>query len=51
MVVDPFGKIILDMREREGLEVVDLDAELVKNVRDKLPLLNNRRDDVYSKYS
>ncbi len=51
MVVDPFGKIILDMEEREGVEVVDLNAELVKNVRDKLPLLNNRRDDVYSKYS
>ena len=51
MVVDPFGKIILDMREKEGLDVADLDAELVKNVRDKLPLLNNRRDDIYSKYS
>ncbi|MGH9921247.1 MAG: carbon-nitrogen hydrolase family protein [Nitrososphaerales archaeon] len=51
MVVDPFGKIILDMEEREGLEVVDLDSELVKNVRDKLPLLDNRRDDIYSKYS
>ena len=51
MVIDPFGKIILDMVEREGLEVVDLNADLVKIVRDKLPLLNNRRDDVYSKYS
>ena len=50
MVVDPFGKIILDMGDREGLEVVDLDSELVKKVRDKLPLLNNRRNDVYSKY-
>ena len=51
MVVDPFGKVILDMGEREGLEVADLDASLVKNVRDKLPLLDNRREDVYSKYS
>ncbi len=51
MVVDPFGKVILDMVEREGLEIVDLNAELVKSVRDKLPLLNNRRDDVYSKYN
>jgi len=50
MVVDPFGKIVLDMVDKEGLEVVDLDAELVKNVRSKLPLLNNRRNDVYSKY-
>jgi predicted amidohydrolase len=51
MVVDPFGKIILDMGEREDLEVVDLNADLVKSVRDKLPLLDNRRDDVYLKYS
>ena len=50
MVVDPFGKIILDMGEREGLEIADLDTKLVKNVRAKLPLLNNRRDDIYSKY-
>ena len=50
MVVDPFGKIILDMGERESLEVAELDANLVKSVRDKLPLLNNRRDDIYSKY-
>jgi predicted amidohydrolase len=51
MVVDPFGKIILDMGDREGLEVVDLNADLVKSVREKLPLLDNRREDVYSKYS
>lgn len=50
MAVDPFGKIVLDMGDKEGLEVVDLDAELIKNVRSKLPLLNNRRNDVYSRY-
>lgn len=50
MVVDPFGKIIIDMGEREGIEVTELDHELVKNVRGKLPLLDNRRDDIYSKY-
>lgn len=50
MVVDPFGKIILDMGERKGLGVVDLDADLVKNVREKLPLLKNRREDIYSRF-
>ncbi len=50
MVVDPFGRIVLDMDEREGLEVVELDNKLVNDVRKKLPLLKNRRSDIYSKY-
>lgn len=50
MVVDPFGRITLDMREREGIGVVDLDNKLVNDVRKKLPLLKNRRSDIYSKY-
>ncbi|HTN70547.1 MAG TPA: nitrilase-related carbon-nitrogen hydrolase, partial [Methylomirabilota bacterium] len=51
MVVDPFGRILLDMGERAGLEVVELDLTVVAEVREKLPLLKNRRSDVYSKYS
>lgn len=50
MVVDPFGRTVIDMEEREGLETIDLDADLVKSVREKLPLLQNRREDIYSKY-
>lgn len=50
MVVDPFGRIMLDMEEREGLETVELDESVVKEVRKKLPLLKNRRSDIYSKY-
>jgi predicted amidohydrolase len=50
MVVDPFGRTVIDMEEREGLETIDLDADLVKSVREKLPLLRNRREDIYSKY-
>jgi predicted amidohydrolase len=50
MVVDPFGRTVLDMEEREGLEVVVLDSKLVNDVRKKLPLLKNRRRDIYSKY-
>jgi predicted amidohydrolase len=50
MVVDPLGRTIVDLGEREGLEVIDLDLELVKEVREKLPLLQNRRQDIYRKY-
>jgi len=50
MVIDPFGRIVLDMEEREGLEVVYLDNKLVNDVRKKLPLLKHRRSDIYSNY-
>ncbi|HEY7508360.1 MAG TPA: carbon-nitrogen hydrolase family protein [Nitrososphaera sp.] len=48
MVVDPFGVVLLDMGQREGMEIVELDMEKVKQVRQSLPLLKNRRTDVYS---
>jgi deaminated glutathione amidase len=47
MVVDPFGKIVVDMGDRQGLEIVELDPPMVREVREKLPLLKNRRADVY----
>ena len=50
LVVDPFGRIVLDMGDREGLEIVDLDLGIVAEAREKLPLLKNRRAEVYSKH-
>jgi len=47
MVIDPFGSVILDMGNREGMEVVDIDISRVQSVRKSLPLLKNRRNDVY----
>ncbi len=51
MVVDPFGHILVDMKEVEGLAILDIDPTLVTETREKLPLLQNRRADVYSRYS
>ena len=48
MVVDPFGTVLLDMGQREGMKVVELDMGKVKQVRKSLPLLKNRRTDIYS---
>lgn len=48
MVIDPFGAVLLDMGQREGMETVELDMKKVKQVRQSLPLLKNRRTDVYS---
>ena len=38
------------MGDREGLEIVDLDLGIVAEAREKLPLLKNRRAEVYSKH-
>ena len=50
MAVDPLGRTLVDMEEQEGLAVVDIDLALVKEVREKLPLLQNRRTDVYARH-
>jgi predicted amidohydrolase len=50
MAVDPLGRVLADMGEGEGIEIVDLDLALVNETREKLPLLKNRRADIYSKY-
>lgn len=48
MIIDPFGDIILDMGDKEGLGIADLDMAYLKDIREKLPLLRNRRVDVYN---
>jgi predicted amidohydrolase len=51
MVVDPFANILVDMKDKEGLALVDIDLTRVAETREKLPLLKNRREDIYSKYT
>src|SRR5713226_2906075 len=48
LVVDPFGKILLDMKKKERIRNVDISLNKVKQVRKRLPLLQNRRIDVYT---
>ena len=48
IAVDPFGKIILDMKKKQGIGYIKIDLDKVKKVRSVLPLLKNRRTDVYS---
>ena len=49
LVVDPFGKILLDMKKKQGISYVDIDIKKVKQIRKVLPLLKNRRTDLYPK--
>jgi predicted amidohydrolase len=48
IVVDPYGKILLDMKKRQGIGYANIDLKKIKQVRKVLPLLKNRRTDVYS---
>jgi deaminated glutathione amidase len=50
MVIDPFGSTLVDMGNREGMELVDIDNSRVDTIRGTLPLLENRRTDVYKNY-
>ena len=50
LVVDPYGKILLDMKKKEGIGIVDVSPDRVRQVRKKLPLLKNRRTDIYADF-
>ncbi len=47
LVVDPYGKVLLDMKKKQGISFVNIDLNKVKQTRKVLPLLKNRRTDVY----
>ena len=47
IVVDPYGKILLDMKKKQGIGYVNIELKKIKQVRKVLPLLKNRRTDVY----
>lgn len=50
IVVDPYGKIVLDMKKRQGISFVNISLDKVKKTRRALPLLKNRRTDIYSNF-
>lgn len=50
LAVDPYGKILLDMKKRQGIGIVNISLDKVKQTRRILPLLKNRRTDLYSNF-
>lgn len=50
MVIEPFGSTLIDMGITEGMEILDIDNSRIDTVRRTLPLLKNRRTDVYKNY-
>lgn len=48
LVFSPWGDIIEKLDEKEGYFICDLDFDYVDKIRNKLPLLNHRRGDLYN---
>ena len=51
MIADPLGRVVVDLGEKEDMKVIDLDFSLVEQTREKLPLLKNRRAEIYSRHA
>jgi len=47
IVVDPYGKILLDMKKKQGIGYANIELNRIKQIRKILPLLKNRRTDIY----
>lgn len=46
-VADPWGQFAAHTDEKEGILYCDIDLEMVEKIRNQLPLLQHRREDIY----
>jgi predicted amidohydrolase len=51
LIVDPWGVVIANAGDGEGICIADLDAGRVAAARRQLPVLANRRPDVYGSFT
>ena len=47
IITDPWGAVVEQMDEKEGILTVELELEKVEKVREQLPLLKHNRTDLY----
>ena len=47
IITNPWGKVIAQASEKESLIISEIDLSEIKKVREELPLLKNKRDDLY----
>jgi predicted amidohydrolase len=50
MLVDPMGTVRIDLGPGRGIAVGDVDTAVTAQVRDVLPSLEHRREDVFGKF-
>ena len=47
IIANPFGEVISQSDEKEDLIVCEIDLDEIKKVRKEIPVLKNKRDDLY----
>ena len=47
IITNPWGEVITQASEKESLIISEIDLSEIKKVREELPLLKNKRDDLY----
>lgn len=47
LIADPWGSIISRLDEKEGILIQDIDLQYIDEIRESLPLLKHRREDIY----
>jgi omega-amidase len=50
MIVNPWGEVLVEGDERAVLLVAQIDLDLVEQVRQRVPVFRDRRQDVYAKW-
>jgi predicted amidohydrolase len=49
MIIDPWGTVIAQARDGEGIAVADIDVAWLQSVRARIPVWQHRRPDLYDK--
>ena len=47
IVTNPWGEVIAQADEKEGLIICEIDLSEIKKIREEIPLLKNKRNDLY----
>ena len=47
IIANPWGEIIAEADEKENLIISEIDLDEIKRIREELPLLKNKREDLY----
>ncbi len=47
MFIDPWGEVLGELEQEEGMLIVDMDVSKVNEARNQIPSLKSRREDIY----
>ena len=47
IITDPWGAVVMQMDEKPGVEITEIDLDYIDEIRERLPMIGARRTDVY----